>query len=481
MLALVAALAALAVVGRLAFAAFPNVKPTTDIVLLAGYALGGAPGFAVGAITPVVSNVFMGHGPWTPWQMVAWGGVGVGGAVLARVTGGRELGRLPLALACAFAGAAFGVVMDTYQWTLAAEQNAATWIAVSGSSLPYNLAHVVGNVVFCLLIGPGLLRALSRYRRRFEVRWAPAAAAAAGVLLLLAVPAGAAAASAGDRATTWLAKAQNRDGGFGSAPGQASGALFTGWASLGVAAGDRNPRDVERRGNSAIDFIRGEAGEIREVGEVERTILVIEAAGLSASRFAGRDFIARLERYRRANGSFSGFVSYTAFGILALRAADAGGTDESAHLARGAAERRRRLRPGAGGAERRGQHRRGHPGARRCRPRRVGRGRGRRRLPARRPELRRRLRPVRGPQLERAVDGVRGPGTRRRRPQPGALPQGRPLARRVPALASAGERQRQVLARELADAGVGDRPGRAGVRAQAVPARAGAARAGALG
>jgi energy-coupling factor transport system substrate-specific component len=328
-LALVAAMAALAVVGRLAFAAFPNVKPTTDIVLLAGYALGGAPGFAVGAITPVVSNIFMGHGPWTPWQMVAWGGVGIFGAVLARVTRGRELGRLPLALACAFAGAAFGAVMDTYQWTLAAEQDAATWIAVSVSSLPYNLAHVFGNVVFCLLIGPGLLRALSRYRRRFEVRWAPAAAAAAGVLLLLAVPAGAAA-SAGDRATAWLAKAQNTDGGFGSAPGQASGQLFSGWAALGLAAGGRNPRDVERRRNSAIDFIRGEAGGIREVGEVERTILVLEASGLSARRFAGRDFIARLERFRRSNGSFSGFVSYTAFGILALRAAGEGGTAESA-------------------------------------------------------------------------------------------------------------------------------------------------------
>ena len=324
-LALVAALAALAVVGRLAFAAFPNVKPTTDIVLLAGYALGGAPGFAVGAITPVVSNIFMGHGPWTPWQMVAWGGVGIFGAVLAQVTRGRELGRLPLALACAFAGAAFGVVMDTYQWTLAAEQDAATWIAVSGSSLPYNLAHVIGNVIFCLLIGPGLLRALSRYRRRFEVRWAPAAAAAAGVLLLLVVPAGAAA-SAGDRATAWLANAQNRDGGFGSAPGQTSGDLFTGWASLGVAAGGRNPRDVERRGKSPIDFIRGDADGVREVGEVERTILVLEAAGLNSRSFAGNNFVARLDRYRRADGSFSGFISYTAFGILALRAADAGGT-----------------------------------------------------------------------------------------------------------------------------------------------------------
>ncbi|HKG02524.1 MAG TPA: hypothetical protein VKB03_05035, partial [Conexibacter sp.] len=49
-LALVGTLAALAVLGRIAFAPVPNVKPTTDIVLLAGYVFGGAPGFAVGAI-----------------------------------------------------------------------------------------------------------------------------------------------------------------------------------------------------------------------------------------------------------------------------------------------------------------------------------------------------------------------------------------------------------------------------------------------
>ncbi len=334
MLALVAAMAGLAVVGRLAFAAFPNVKPTTDIILLSGYALGGAPGFAVGAITPVVSNIFMGHGPWTPWQMVAWGGVGVSGALLARATRGRELGRWPLALACAVAGAGFGAVMDTYQWTLAAEQDLATWIAVSASSLPYNLAHVIGNVVFCLLIGPGLLRALSRYRRRFEVRWAPAAVAAGAVLLMLALPAGASAASPSKRAAAYMAKAQNKDGGFGSTPGTASGALYSGWASLGLASAGRNPRDVERRGHSAIDYIRSGARQIRDVGEIERTILVIEAAGLNARDFAGRDFVARLNGYRRADGSFSGFISYTAFGILALRAADAGTNKPARWLAR---------------------------------------------------------------------------------------------------------------------------------------------------
>ena len=92
-LALVATLAALAALGRIAFAPLPNVKPTTDIVLLTGYVLGGAPGFAVGAVGALASNLFFGQGPWTPWQMVGWGGVGLIGALLARVAG-RDLGRL---------------------------------------------------------------------------------------------------------------------------------------------------------------------------------------------------------------------------------------------------------------------------------------------------------------------------------------------------------------------------------------------------
>src|SRR3954463_9477750 len=105
-LALIGTLAALAALGRIAFAPLPSVKPTTDIVLLSGYVLGGAPGFAVGAVGAIASNLFFGQGPWTPWQMTAWGLVGIGGAVLARATRNRrpELGRIPLAAACAVAG-----------------------------------------------------------------------------------------------------------------------------------------------------------------------------------------------------------------------------------------------------------------------------------------------------------------------------------------------------------------------------------------
>jgi energy-coupling factor transport system substrate-specific component len=243
-LALVATLAALAVVGRLAFAAIPNVKPTTDIVLFAGYALGAIPGFAVGAVTALVSNVFLSQGPWTPWQMVGWGAVGVAGALMARVMRDREPSRLVLAVVCGLAGLVFGAWMDLYQLTLAAHQDLDTYLALSASSLPYNLAHATGNVVFCLLIGPVFIRALRRYRRRFEVRWA--APAVAAVVVLLALPALAAAATPADRAERWLLRAQNRDGGFGAAPGQSSTTLFSGWTGLGLAAAGHNARDVRR-------------------------------------------------------------------------------------------------------------------------------------------------------------------------------------------------------------------------------------------
>ena len=323
--AVVAALAALAVVGRLAFAAIPNVKPTTDIVLFAGYALGAIPGFAVGAVTAIVSNIFLSQGPWTVWQMAGWGAVGVAGAFLARFLRGREPSRFTLAAVCGVAGLAFGAWMDVYQWTLAARQDLDTYVAVAGTSLPYNIAHAVGNVVFCLLIGPAFLRALARYRRRLEVRWerspSPVALGAIAVALVLLLPAAAVAATPAQRAASYLAKAQNEDGGFGATPSGGSSPLYTGWAGLALGSAGRNPQDVKRPGGRSLAryVLRG-SGSLSDMGEIERTALVAKVAGISARSFGGRNLIAEIQGRRRHDGSISGFVSYTAFGVMALRA-----------------------------------------------------------------------------------------------------------------------------------------------------------------
>jgi len=324
--AVVAALAALAVVGRLAFAAFPNVKPTTDIVLFAGFALGAIPGFAVGAVTAIVSNIFLSQGPWTVWQMAGWGAVGVSGALLARFLRGREPSRWTLAVICGLAGLAFGAWMDVYQWTLAARQDLDTYVAVAGTSLPYNLAHAAGNVVFCLLIGPAFLRALARYRRRLEVRWertpAPVALGVVAAALLLLVPAAAGAATPAQKATAYLVKAQNKDGGFGATAGSGSSPLYTGWAGLGLGSAGWNPRDVKRPGGRALaGYVVRHPGSLGDIGAIERTALLAKVAGLSPRSFGGRNLIAQIQGRRRHDGSISGFVSYTAFGVLALRGA----------------------------------------------------------------------------------------------------------------------------------------------------------------
>jgi energy-coupling factor transport system substrate-specific component len=320
---LVAALAALAVVGRLMFAAIPNVKPTTDIVLFAGYSLGAAPGFAVGAVAALASNFFISQGPWTPWQMVGWGLVGIAGAVLGRVSG-RRLGRIQLAVACGAAGLLFGAVMNTHLWTYAASHDLASWIAISGTSLPFDLAHVAGNVTFCLLLGPPFVRALERFRRRFEVRWPRPAPVAAGLAAIVAggllLPA-LGNASPTSRAAAYVRAAQNADGGFGGAPGRGSNQLHTGWAALGLAAAGRNTADVGKGGRSAIDYIKAHAGSLNDLGELERTILVLRASSMSVTNFTGRNLVAELKSKQRGSGSFAGNNAWTAFGILALRSA----------------------------------------------------------------------------------------------------------------------------------------------------------------
>jgi prenyltransferase beta subunit len=338
LVALVASLAALATAGRVLFAAIPNVQATTDIVLLSGFALGAGPGFAVGAIGALASNFFLGQGPWTPWQMLGWAATGVAGAALARLWRSnarrRPPGRLPLALACALAGLAFGAWMDLFTLTaFAAERSLDSYVALSAAALPFNLAHAIGNALLCVVFGPGFLRLLSRFRRRFEVDWTPSAAGAAGIaraggigaavlcLALCAAPPAPAEAAGVRDAIAYLEGAQNGDGGFGAAPGQRSSDLITGWAVLGLEAGGRSPFDVRSRGHSAIDFVRAHAGEDADVGTLERTVIALRGAGVGVRRFGGRPLLARLLASRRPDGSFEAQVNLTSFGILALRAA----------------------------------------------------------------------------------------------------------------------------------------------------------------
>jgi energy-coupling factor transport system substrate-specific component len=170
-IALIAALAGLAALGRIVFSPIPSVKPTTDIVLLTGYVLGGGPGFMVGVSAAFVANFFFGQGPWTLWQMFAWGVVGVGGGIVGKLSK-RRLSRWSLAGICAASAVVFAAIVNLSFWvTFSGSHTADTIAPYYIAALPFDIAHMVGNAAFCLAFGPALVNALNRFRMRSAIKW----------------------------------------------------------------------------------------------------------------------------------------------------------------------------------------------------------------------------------------------------------------------------------------------------------------------
>jgi energy-coupling factor transport system substrate-specific component len=361
MVAVVATLAAVAALGRDAFVALPEVKPITAIVLVVGYVLGPLPGFAVGALGMLASNILLGQGSYTPWQMAAWGLVGLAGAALGRLTH-RRLGRLPLAFACGITALAAKEIMDVYTWSIGATHTPAAFLAIAGgTALPFDLVDAGASFCFGLAFAPELARVLVRVRDRMDVHWdaarvgtplvlalvlaatlpplggvahadagtpsppAPAAASRSPFATLsgdlAAIPTATAASANVNRELGYLASAQDADGGFGAAGGQASSELYTGWAAIGLAAAGRNPATLRRDGHSVLAALAAQAATLEGPGDIERTMLALHACGAPAGSLAGKDLLSALLRYRAANGSFGNLVNITAFAIFALRAA----------------------------------------------------------------------------------------------------------------------------------------------------------------
>lgn len=117
----------------------------------------------------------------------------------------------------------------------------------------------------------------------------------------------------------YLLSAQNRDGGYGSARGQSSSVLYSGWVALALVADGRNPAHVARKGHSLLAYI--EAHVAHDPGSLERTLLVAGAAGVSPTHFGGDNLLAALKHDIRQGGSVSGRVNLTTWAVLALRAA----------------------------------------------------------------------------------------------------------------------------------------------------------------
>lgn len=132
-LVVIAVLCAIGVAGRAAFFMVPQFKPVAAVVILAGVCFGAESGFLVGAMTAFVSNFFFGQGPWTPWQMFAFGLIGFLAGLLFK-EGRLPRKRLPL---CAFGAVAILVLYGRHhQHQLGAPVYRRTQLADRRRNLP---------------------------------------------------------------------------------------------------------------------------------------------------------------------------------------------------------------------------------------------------------------------------------------------------------------------------------------------------------
>ena len=158
---LVSAMTALSVLGRL----LPLIKPITALTVLTAMYLGPESGFLVGALSAVLSNFVMGQGPWTPFQMLAWGLIGLFAGILA-----KPLRRLPVLLYIygMLSGVAYSMLLDiwTTVWTYR-EFTLHEYRAAILSAVPLTCLYAFSNLLFLMILRKPIGDKLSRIRKKY--------------------------------------------------------------------------------------------------------------------------------------------------------------------------------------------------------------------------------------------------------------------------------------------------------------------------
>ena len=167
-IALVAMLGTISAVLRVPFAAIPNVQPCTYLIICTGYVFGPVAGFTVGAITAIVSNFFLGQGPWTLYQMIAWGLAGVSTGYLSRFSMNKRL----LVVFGILWGYLFGWITNIWFWTaFVYPLNLNTFILTQVNTIWFDTFHAIGNGIFLGILGMKTIAILQRFKRRFSVEY----------------------------------------------------------------------------------------------------------------------------------------------------------------------------------------------------------------------------------------------------------------------------------------------------------------------
>lgn len=168
----IAVMASLGVVGRMAFFMVPFFKPTAAIVIISGISLGGEAGFLTGALAGFVSNFFFGQGPWTPWQMFAYGIIGFLAGLMFRRKRGRWKHFMLWVCIYGFLSVLviYGLLLDTSSTFMGmGEINTGAFLAMYASGFPVNMVHASSTLIFLSILGKPMLKKLDRIKEKYGI------------------------------------------------------------------------------------------------------------------------------------------------------------------------------------------------------------------------------------------------------------------------------------------------------------------------
>jgi energy-coupling factor transport system substrate-specific component len=167
-ISVIAVLCALSALGRAPTAGFLCIQPTMFLVIASGFIFNMRTGFIVGALTPFISNFFMGQGPWTPWQMLTWGLMGSSAGWLRLIRPG--VCHTALIIFNIVWGYLYGWIMNVWFWSFFIDPLSwQSYLSTCAASLGFDTARALANGLFFSLLGPGVMKILRRFQQKTRV------------------------------------------------------------------------------------------------------------------------------------------------------------------------------------------------------------------------------------------------------------------------------------------------------------------------
>lgn len=162
-LIVIAIMVALSVAGRF----IPFFKPITALTVITAIYLGSEAGFLCGSLSALISNIYFGQGPWTPFQMFSWGIIGfIAGNLSKQLRSNRWI----LILYGIFSGILYSLIMDIWSVTwYNGGLEFEFYLSAVLTAAPFTFLYAISNVIFLCTFEKPFGVKLERIKKKYGI------------------------------------------------------------------------------------------------------------------------------------------------------------------------------------------------------------------------------------------------------------------------------------------------------------------------